>query len=188
MGYSIQWNSNKMHPFSLEKWIRKCRLQNGSHFISACVDTPSCQSSSAILMTAGGQQWWFEITDRGHFMESMCNSHDDVIKWKHFPRYWPFVRGIHRGPVNSPHKGEWRGAFMFSLICALINRWGNNREAGDLRRYRPHYDVIVMYSQHCACTVRYYNIYMHRNNKTCVTHIRVKTSPTTLQRQNPLWK
>ena len=30
--------------------------------------------------------------------------HDDVIKWKHFPRYWPFVRGIHRWPVNSPHK------------------------------------------------------------------------------------
>ena len=32
--------------------------------------------------------------------------HDDVIKWKHFPRYWPFVRGIHRSPVNSPHKGQ----------------------------------------------------------------------------------
>ena len=31
--------------------------------------------------------------------------HDDVIKWKHFPRYWPFVRRIHRSPVNSPHKG-----------------------------------------------------------------------------------
>ena len=36
--------------------------------------------------------------------------HDDVIKWKHFPRYWPFVRGIHRSPVDSPHKGQWRGA------------------------------------------------------------------------------
>ena len=47
--------------------------------------------------------------------------HDDVIKWKHFPRYWPFVRGIHRWPVNSPHKGQWRGALMFSLICAWIN-------------------------------------------------------------------
>ena len=35
--------------------------------------------------------------------------HDDVIKWKHFPRYWPFVRGIHRSPVISPHKGQWRG-------------------------------------------------------------------------------
>ena len=68
----------------------------------------------------------------------------DVIKWKHFPRYWPFVRGIHRSPVNSPHKGQWRGALMFSLICAWINCWVNNREAGDLRRYRAHYDVTVM--------------------------------------------
>ena len=74
--------------------------------------------------------------------------HDDVIKWKHFPRYWPFVRGIHRSPVNSPHKGQWRGALMFTLICARINGWVNNREAGDLRRYRTHYDVIVMWLYH----------------------------------------
>ena len=71
--------------------------------------------------------------------------HDDVIKWKHFPRYWPFVRGIHRSPVNSPHKGQWRGALMFSLICVWINGWVNNREAGDLRRYRAHYNVTVMW-------------------------------------------
>ena len=63
---------------------------------------------------------------------------------KHFPRYWPFVRGIHRWPVNTPHKGQWRGALMFSLICAWINAWANNREVGDLRRHRAHYDVIVM--------------------------------------------
>ena len=71
--------------------------------------------------------------------------HDDVIIWKHFPRNWPFVRGIHQSPVNSPHKGQWRGALMFSLISAWINDWVNNREAGDLRRYRTHYDVIVMH-------------------------------------------
>ena len=70
--------------------------------------------------------------------------HDDVIKWKHFPRYWPFVRGIHRSPVNSPHKGQWRGALMFTLICARINGWVNNCKAGDLKRNRAHYDVIVM--------------------------------------------
>ena len=70
--------------------------------------------------------------------------HDDVIKWKHFPRYWPFVRGIHRSPVNSLHKGQWRGALMFSLICVWINDWVNNGEAGDLRHYRFHYDVTVM--------------------------------------------
>ena len=33
---------------------------------------------------------------------------------------------------------------MFSLICVWINGWANNSEAGDLRRYRAHYDVIVM--------------------------------------------
>ena len=70
--------------------------------------------------------------------------HDDVIKWKHFPRYWPFVWGIHRSPVNSLHKGQWRGALMFSLICVWTNGWVNNRDAGDLRRYRAHCDVIVM--------------------------------------------
>ena len=68
----------------------------------------------------------------------------DVIKWKHFPRNWPFVREIHRSPVNFPLKGQWRGALMFSLIYAWINDWVNNREAGDLRRQHGHYDVIVM--------------------------------------------
>ena len=75
-------------------------------------------------------------------------SFDDVIMWKHLPRYWPFVRGIHRSPANSPHKGQWRRALMFSLICVCINGWVNNREAGDLRRNRPHYDVSIMFT--CA--------------------------------------
>ena len=70
-------------------------------------------------------------------------THDDVIKWKHFSRYWPFVRGIHRSQVNFPHKGQWCGALMFSLICAW-NCWVNNRQAGDLRCHRVHFDVIVM--------------------------------------------
>ena len=72
-----------------------------------------------------------------------CSFHDDVIKWKHFPRYWPFVWGIHRSPVNSPNKGHWRGALMFSLICASIDGWVNNCEAGDFRCDLTHYDVTV---------------------------------------------
>ena len=79
-----------------------------------------------------------------HNTKGTLSLHDDVIKWKSFPRYWPFVRGIHGQPVNSPHKGQWHGALMFSLICAWINGCANNCEAGDLRRHRPHYDVIVM--------------------------------------------
>ena len=68
----------------------------------------------------------------------------DVIKWKYFLRYWRFVRGIHRSPVNSPHKGQWREALMFSLICARINGWVNTGEADDLRRHRNHHDVTVI--------------------------------------------
>ena len=71
--------------------------------------------------------------------------HDDVIKCKYFPRYRPFVRGIHRSPVNSPPKGQWRGALMLSLIWACTNSWANNGDAGDLRRHGTHYDVVVMF-------------------------------------------
>ena len=76
------------------------------------------------------------------------NMYDDVIKWKHFPRFWPFVWGIHRSPVNSPHKGQWRGALIFSLISFWINGLVNNRGAGDLGRYRTPCDVTVMCKTH----------------------------------------
>ena len=105
-------------------------------------------------------QWprWNRISEHGHSeqpeqgryrpssvpLTHAYNEHDDVIKRIHFPRYWPFVRGIYRSPVNSSHKGQWRRALVFSLICTWINDWVNSREAGDLRRHRAHYDVTVM--------------------------------------------
>ena len=46
--------------------------------------------------------------------------HDDVIK---ILLYWPFVQGIHWSPVNHSHKGQWRGALMFSLICGRLAIW-----------------------------------------------------------------
>ena len=44
---------------------------------------------------------------------SLFTPDDDVIKWKYFPRYWPFVRGIQRYAADSPHKGQWRGLWYF---------------------------------------------------------------------------
>ena len=68
--------------------------------------------------------------------------HDHVIKWKHFPRYWPFVWGIRRSPVNPP-QSQRHGVLMFPLI--RLNKWlSKDRKAGDLRRHRAHYDVTVM--------------------------------------------
>ena len=113
----------------------------------------------------GGEALWEHNSDT---RKSPCLScfHDDVIKWKHFLRYWPFVRGIHRWPVNSPHKGQWRGALMFPLICTWRNSWINNREAGYLRSapLRPlwcHCNVLVVdftllfttMSHCCNCTI-----------------------------------
>ena len=108
--------------------------------------------------------------------------HDDVIKWIHFPRYWPFVRGIHRSPVNSPHKGQWRGALIFTLICARINGWVNNREAGDLRRYRPHYDVIVM-----DCSGSWYQrqAQVLASHRQCLTYSHIPAFDTCFWHINP---
>ena len=91
-----------------------------------------------------------------------------LIKSKHFRRHWPFVRGIHRSPMNSPHKGQGRGALMFSLICAWTNAWANNRDAGDLRRHHAHYDVTVMNTQAKAdispSRLSFYEIMMTSSN------------------------
>ena len=54
---------------------------------------------------------------------SLLEVHFMMTSWKHFPCYWPFVRGIHRSPVKSPHKGQWRRALIFSLICTWTNGW-----------------------------------------------------------------
>ena len=110
------------------------------------------------LMTQALVEWWME---HGHSWKLQCLwehlassrepwrlvsvSHDVVIKWKHFPRNWPFVQGNNRSPVNSPHKSQRRRVLMFALIWAWINRWVNNCEAADLWPHRAHRDVIVMY-------------------------------------------
>ena len=92
-------------------------------------------------------QGYFTGTEQSYDCPSASEviiTHYDIIKWKHFPHYWPFVWGIHWSPVNSSNKGQWHGALMFSLIRAGINGWVNNREAGDLRCHHSHYDATVM--------------------------------------------
>ena len=117
---------------------RECRERFPRH---NCLAIPTC------ITARTWRTWCFPGLLTSGFLRSRCRGkrsrhsgcisgkrpivfftflYDDVIKWKHFPRYWPFVRGIHRWPVNSPHKGQWRGALMFSLIYAWINDWVNS--------------------------------------------------------------
>ena len=78
--------------------------------------------------------------------------------------------GEFTGPRWIPHKGQWRGALMFSLICVWINDWVNNREAGDLRRYRAHYDVILMINSKKTVTVLLMAVKSHESGSTDQSH------------------
>ena len=79
-----------------------------------------------------------------HYIHTMMTSSNGNIFHVTGPLCGEFTR-----PGDSPHKGQWRGALMFSLICARMSDWVNNREAGDLRRHRGHYDVSVMHLRIC---------------------------------------
>ena len=104
------------------------------------------------------------------------------------------VRGIHRSSVNSPHKGQWCGALMFSLICVWLNGWVNNREAGDLRRYCAHYDVIVMGKLTICMTIRTHVVSFltlwGRETHICVNKLTIIGSDNGLapsRRQSIIW-
>ena len=119
--------------------------------------------------------------------------HDDVIKWKHFLRYWPFVRVIHLSPVNSPHKSQWCGALMFSLMYTWANGWVNNRDAGDLRRYGVHCDVSVMwYFVTCFITVTLHERHdvSKRQQRDCLINVLFRLITNRIHKRfisDPLW-
>ena len=70
--------------------------------------------------------------------------------WRHQMETFSALLAICAG--NSPVPGEFPSQrpvtrsfdVFFDNSLILINDWVKNREAGDLRRYRTHYDVIVM--------------------------------------------
>ena len=113
------------------------RYRSGSTLVQRMV---SCHYRNQCWLLINGFLW--DSPDNNFTVEAQATW------WRHqmetFSALLALVRGIHRSPVTSPHKDQWRGALMFTLICARINGWVNNREAGDLRRHRAHFDVIVM--------------------------------------------
>ena len=162
----FQFNSNSMYFLSIPIQFWFAILDALGSYWRNCILFPNCPYYLRLLCMYNILSWhmetdfsnkiWLSLATCTLILVFSCapikkitvnaSIHDDVIKWKHFPRYWPSVRGIHRSPVNSPYKGQWRGALMVTLICARTNGWVNNREAGDLRRHRAHSDVIVMFS------------------------------------------
>ena len=106
-------------------------------------------SKPASMLSGYILQWFINVACVGLIWPSCAENWvpNDVIKWKHFPRYWPFVRWIHWWPVDYPHKVHIPGALMFSIICAGKNGSANNRDAGDLRCHRAQYVVTVIWKR-----------------------------------------
>ena len=117
----LQWSTHDL-------WSSWDPLRTASMTISSTSSQTSLAAACHVSIGTNGQQ--------------VLN--DDVINWKHFPCYWPFVIGIHRSLVNSTRKGQWCGTLMFSLFCAWTNSWANTRDTSDLRCHCAHYDVSVM--------------------------------------------
>ena len=85
-------------------------------------------------------------TDPSKSIKNACSW--PITWWRHQMEIFFALLALCAGnsPVTSPGKGQCRGPLMFSLICARINGWVNNRDTGDLRRQRGHFAVIVMRS------------------------------------------
>ena len=112
---------------SLGKPLKNCRVSRQMRHINVDVTSSLCYVSYILKdwWSIGPSPWWRHQMETFSALLALCAGNSPV-------------------PVNSQHKGQWRGALMFSLICAWINEWVNNREAGDLRRHRGHDDVNVM--------------------------------------------
>ena len=79
--------------------------------------TQICQCAHKLLWSIDGKTKMGLISSvwrHCRYDDSVGTWHDAFIKWKHFPRYWPFVWEIHRSPVISPHKGQWLWSLLWS--------------------------------------------------------------------------
>ena len=91
-----------------------------------------------LKLEAGDHTFAGKYNSKYRFIYMMTSSNGNIFRVTG-SLCWEFT-----GPGWFPHKGQWRRALMFSLICVWLKGWVNNREAGGLIHYRAHYDVIVM--------------------------------------------
>ena len=137
MSRQHDYTGESYHPWLYQRWR--------DPFMSIAF-SGNCVPKLCVLWCgkANVYRWWFVGDSRDH---------DDVIKWKHFPRNWPFVKGIHRWPLNSPHRGQWRGALMYSLICLnkRLSKQSRRRwfETPSCSLWRHYNDETL---QHFICT------------------------------------
>ena len=124
------WNSVRykfyynFYVFMAEIYSKYYGSSSQRHFF------PSQRRLKRALMIShkrNGSSWWRHQMETFSALLALCAGNS------------PLTSGFHS------QRPATRSFDFFSLICAWINSWVNNREVGDLRRHRAHYDVIVMF-------------------------------------------
>ena len=153
--------------------------------MNVCVNIYICHNTMRVIYSCqsfglfhGAPKKW-KICDSLLDLDICVWNQDDVIKWKHSPHYWSFVRGIHWLPVNYLRKGRWRGDLMFSLICVWTNGWANHQDSGGLRAIvlimtpPPHArDSSIRRSRYTLqIKISAVSVFLEANHHSVITHI-----------------
>ena len=122
-----------------------------SHYLNQSCPIYSC--TCTVYMCVTRPQWVNAIHDSAsRVLYIVCWTGSQILTWswcRQMETYSALLTLYEGDPLDSPHKGQWRGALMFSLICAWTNGWANSRDTGDLGCHHALYDVTVM-SNHCS--------------------------------------
>ena len=110
-----------LSSFVVAQWRHNGRSPCVKGVLSRCDHCPTVvdlfcnlDDASASLLPNLGDLWGTNLLGdiERPFILNTFKDYGDQMKKKN-PRHWSFVRGIHRSPVNSPHRGQWRGAWCF---------------------------------------------------------------------------
>ena len=127
----------QLHPYN--NWSLDSRNEKGKYL------KITYQSKWLLIST---RIWYIDIVYLVSPKDYRSIRYTYISWWHHQKEIFSMLLAICAGNsmVNSPPKGQWWGALMFSLICAWTNSWVNNWDAGDLRRHHAHYDTVFKIS------------------------------------------
>ena len=132
---SFLWSTDGAYQVFFESNIRSC-----IEICPARIKNELMEITEIVLL---GSKISLEVYATCHVTNSGAMNYD-VMKWKHFKHYWPFVRGIHRSPVDSLHKGPVIRHFDVSFdvsLCKLLNKQSRDRY---IKMSWRSFDVTVM--------------------------------------------
>ena len=131
----LQWEKCTLRRKRRKSWFQSKRSFESHSFYGNGWFSIHVLTTAAVRNQYLEQDWW------GRVWLTPIRLHDDVIKWKHFPCYLPFVRGTTDHPLTKAVTRSFDVFFDGRL---------NKRLSKQSKRHRAHYDFTVMPNILCA--------------------------------------